>query len=170
MDRSIPLLLIGLVFGSGIGFLVAASTGATLDGHDHETGHETGHDTANATQDAEHDHSQHDHSELVDVTGPAPTLDIEMIPDSMAGWNLHLKVSNFRFSGEHAGQDSVEGEGHAHLHVNGTKITRVYGDWYYIESLPEGTSTIEVGLYTNDHKGFSVDGQQIKQTVTVTSP
>ena len=35
MDRSLWLLVIGLVFGSGIGFVIAAGNGITLDGHDH---------------------------------------------------------------------------------------------------------------------------------------
>ena len=33
--RQLALLLIGLFFGGGIGFLIAASQGITLDGHDH---------------------------------------------------------------------------------------------------------------------------------------
>ncbi len=163
MDRSIPLLLIGLVFGGGIGFLVAASYGVTLDGHDHATGHSVG----NSAQDPEHDQSQHDHSALQEVTGTAPSLDIELIPDSAAGWNLHLEVSNFRFAADHAGQSAVDGEGHAHLYVNGTKIARIYSDWYHVGSLPKGTAKIEVGLYSNDHKALSVDGQPIKATVTI---
>lgn len=159
MDRSIPLLLIGLVFGGGIGFLVAASNGVTLDGHDHQTGL--------STENSEHDHSQHDHSAMQDITGAAPTLNINLVPDSAAGWNLHLEVSNFRFAADHAGQSAVDGEGHAHLYVNGTKIARIYGDWYHIGSLPEGTANVEVGLYSNDHKALSVDGQPIKQTLVV---
>jgi hypothetical protein len=43
MDRSIPMLLIGLVFGGGIGFTVAASNGITLDGHDHGDPGQHGH-------------------------------------------------------------------------------------------------------------------------------
>ncbi|MDW4496468.1 hypothetical protein R5H30_00625 [Sulfitobacter sp. D35] len=35
MDRGLFLFLIGLVFGGGIGFLLAAGYGVTLDGHDH---------------------------------------------------------------------------------------------------------------------------------------
>jgi hypothetical protein len=163
MDRSIPLLVIGLVFGGGIGFLVAASNGVTLDGHDHGTDHAA--DTT--TQEAEHDHSQHDHSATQDVTGAAPTLDITMIPDSAAGWNLHLNVNNFHFAADHAGQSAIDGEGHAHLYVNGTKIARIYGDWYHVGSLPEGIAVVEVGLYSNDHKALSVDGQPIKQSVTI---
>ena len=38
MDRSLALLGIGLVFGGGIGFLVAATNGVTLDGHEHDHG------------------------------------------------------------------------------------------------------------------------------------
>lgn len=39
MDRSIAMLLIGLVFGFGLGFVVAAANGITLDGHDHSADH-----------------------------------------------------------------------------------------------------------------------------------
>ena len=35
MDRSLALFAIGLVFGGGIGFAIAASNGVTFDGHDH---------------------------------------------------------------------------------------------------------------------------------------
>ncbi|SIQ54773.1 hypothetical protein SAMN05421641_10988 [Paracoccus thiocyanatus] len=35
MDRSIPMLLIGLIFGGGMGFVAAAANGITLDGHHH---------------------------------------------------------------------------------------------------------------------------------------
>lgn len=159
MDRSIPLLLIGLVFGGGIGFLVAASNGVTLDGHDHAT--------EQVPQDAAHDHAQHDHSAMQDVTGTAPTLNVTIVPDPAAGWNMHLEVGNFTFAPDHAGQSAVDGEGHAHLYVNGTKIARVYGDWYHIGTLPTGTANIEVGLYSNDHKALSTNGEPINQTVVI---
>lgn len=35
MDRSIAMLIIGLIFGGGLGFVVAAANGITLNGHDH---------------------------------------------------------------------------------------------------------------------------------------
>ncbi|MFT4962637.1 MAG: putative Zn-binding protein involved in type VI secretion [Paracoccaceae bacterium] len=165
MDRSIPLLLIGLVFGGGIGFLVAASTGVTLDGHDHAMDHSAGQSTE--TKGASHDHTQHDHSALQDVTGIAPTLNVTIVPDPATGWNMHIQVSNFTFAPDHAGQSAVDGEGHAHLYVNGTKIARVYGNWYHIGSLPSGTATIKIGLYTNDHKALAVDGTPIIQTVII---
>ena len=42
MDRSIAMLLIGLIFGFGLGFVVAAANGITLDGHDHAQDHGAG--------------------------------------------------------------------------------------------------------------------------------
>lgn len=36
----------------------------------------------------------------------------------------------------------------AHLSVDGTKITRLYGNWYYLESLPAGRHEITVSLNT----------------------
>lgn len=41
MDRSIAMLLIGLIFGGGLGFVVAAANGITLNGHDHSHDHGT---------------------------------------------------------------------------------------------------------------------------------
>lgn len=159
MDRSIPLLLIGLVFGGGIGFLIAASNGVTLDGHDHAA--------APAAQDIAHDHTQHDHSAMQDVTDNTPTLAVTIVADPASGWNLHLEVANFRFAPEHAGQSAVDGEGHAHIYVNGTKLARIYGDWYHIASLPKGAVNIEVGLYSNDHKALATNGTAISQTVVI---
>ena len=161
MDRSIPLLLIGLVFGGGIGFVIAASNGATLDGHDHATDHGTvAHDTK----------AHHDHSATADVTGPAPTLSLSLTADPASGWNLHLDVTNFNFAPEHASQSAVTGEGHAHLYANGTKLARIYGAWYHIGSLPKGDVDIRVALYSNDHKALTADGQPISQTLTLNAP
>lgn len=154
MDRSIPLLLIGLVFGGGIGFVIAAANGITLDGHDHATGHST--------------HApQHDHSATIDVTGSAPTLNMTITADPASGWNLHLNVSNFRFTPEHAGQAANPGEGHAHLYINDTKIARIYGPWFHIGTLPAGQIAIRAALYSNDHKALTVNGTPISQTVTI---
>lgn len=39
MDRSIAMLIIGLIFGGGLGFVIAAANGITLNGHDHSHDH-----------------------------------------------------------------------------------------------------------------------------------
>ena len=165
MDRSIPLLLIGLVFGGGLGFTLAAANGVTLDGHDHaDHGQHAGHAMAPASG-----HGAHGHDTLLDLAaGPtAPSLEVELIPDPASGWNLHMKTANFRFSPENASRAHVVGEGHAHIYVDGVKLGRFYGPWVHLDGLPEGAREIEVTLNANDHRPLSVGGTPVARTVTL---
>jgi hypothetical protein len=61
----------------------------------------------------------------------------------------------------------VAGEGHAHLYIDGKKITRLYGEWYFIPSLKPGTHTIRVTLNANTHEDYAVGGKLVEDTVTV---
>ena len=166
MDRSLALLGIGLVFGGGIGFLVAAANGVTLDGHDHDahdapTSHSDHGDPATP--------AAHNHDELLSLPagGNMPTLEIAVVKDPVAGWNLQLTTGNFRFAPEHASQPHMAGEGHAHVYVNGDKIARLYGPWMHIASLPEGTAHLEVTLNSNDHRALAIDGTPIRAMVMI---
>jgi hypothetical protein len=160
MDRRMMLLVIGLIFGAGIGFLIAASNGVTLDGHDHATDHGA-------------QSGGHDHSAMMPISVPAgadaPTLAATVLKDPMSGWNLQIAVTNFRFSPEHASLEHIAGEGHAHAYVNGEKIARVYGNWLHIEQLPEGDVTVEVALNSNDHKPLAVGEDLLRVSVPVSN-
>ena len=155
MDRSIAMLLIGLVFGGGIGFVTAAGYGVTLDGHDHGA-HASG--------------TEHAHGTPIEMAaGPeAPALTIALTPDPMSGWNLQMQPRNFRFAPEHASGGHIEGEGHAHVYVNGTKVMRAYGTWVHLGALPAGEVTVRAALYSNDHRPLVVAGTPVSQDVTVT--
>jgi hypothetical protein len=98
----------------------------------------------------------------------APTLRIVVMDDPMAGHNLHIMTSNFQFSPQNASLDHVAGEGHAHVYVDGQKLSRVYGNWMHLDALPSGEVTIEVTLNSNDHRPLSVAGTNIKASVTLT--
>ncbi|MEC7259763.1 MAG: hypothetical protein VXW58_18280, partial [Pseudomonadota bacterium] len=76
MDRALPLFLIGLIFGGGIGFTIAASSGVTLDGHDHADPAQHGPHTASG--DMAH---AHDTALALDSSTPAPTLRLDIQPD-----------------------------------------------------------------------------------------
>ena len=54
MARSLALFAIGLVFGGGAGFVLAAANGVTFDGHDHADPNQHGGSHAEAMA---HDHS-----------------------------------------------------------------------------------------------------------------
>ncbi len=194
MDRSIPMLLIGLIFGGGIGFAVAAGNGITLDGHDHgKPGHhrhgEPSAPVAKATAmpDLEGDllaghictadmprgvvsgPDRHDHGSphVLPAGAGAPTLALGVTPDPASGWNLRIETSGFRFAPEHASGDHVPGEGHAHVYVNGEKLGRVYGPWTHLSSLPPGPVTVAVTLNANDHRPLVVGDRPLSASVIV---
>jgi len=170
MSRSLALFGIGLVFGGGIGFLVAAGNGITLDGHDHgdPMAHGVaGHGTAHGEMKMGAAHASHDAIISLPAGTDAPRLDVAMIPDPVSGWNLQLMVQNFRFAPEHASSAHVPGEGHAHVYVNGTKIARLYGPWFHIAELPSGDNEVTVTLTANDHSQLAVGDKPLRQTMTV---
>ncbi|MDH3240658.1 MAG: hypothetical protein OEO83_08325 [Alphaproteobacteria bacterium] len=107
---------------------------------------------------------------MVPVGIKAPALAIAVKNDPVGGWNLHLRVTNFRFAPERASTPHRAGEGHAHLYVNGKKIARLYGPWFHIASLPPGKAVIRVTLNANDHRGIMAGGKPVAATRTVDVP
>ncbi|WP_417769791.1 hypothetical protein [Stappia sp.] len=171
MDRSIPMLLLGLFFGAGIGFTLAATNDVAIEGHDHSNpAHHGGTPQGGAHAAMSGGHGMHGHGEMLSLAaGPdAPALDITVTPDPASGWNLRIEARNFRFAPEHASGPHVDGEGHAHVHVNGEKVARHYGEWFHIAALPKGENTVEVSLNANDHRALAIDGKPLRAAQKVT--
>lgn len=161
--RKFMLLFIGLFFGVGIGFLLALNSGAELEGHAHG---EMGHETADG---AAHDHGGHDHSTLLENgDGPAPSVDFMLHKDTATGWNLQVAAENFVFAPLAVNQEHVPNTGHAHVYVNGEKLSRIYGPWLHINELPSGDVTIVVTLNANTHSPLAVDGVAVQAAKTIT--
>jgi hypothetical protein len=94
---------------------------------------------------------------------PAPTIEIEIMPDASSGWNMQIITENFQFAPERSSLEHYPGEGHAHLYIDGTKIARVYGAWYHIdEELSSGDHQVEVTLNSNDHNLYTVKGKVVE--------
>lgn len=115
---------------------------------------------------ADHDHADgtdHDHSEMIDLAGSAaiPVVDLQVIPLGNGDYNLRVQTLNFEFAPQNVNGEHIPGQGHAHLYIDGEKITRIYGEWYYLESVPDSAQMITVGLYANDHRTLAVDGEPI---------
>lgn len=98
----------------------------------------------------------------IDPSQKVPSVDLVVHPDAIKGWNLEAKVANFRFAPEHVNTAAKSGEGHAHLYLNGKKIARLYGSWYYLENLPPGKNTITIGLNANSHEAFTSNGKLVQ--------
>ncbi|WP_298859193.1 hypothetical protein [uncultured Sulfitobacter sp.] len=166
--RKIMIFVIGLTFGIAGGFTVAAGSGIKIEGHDHaEMDHSTMDHSATGHSDAGHA-MLHDMPLEIDAAS-APTIDIMVTKDLMAGYNLHVVADGFRFAPKSASLAHVAGEGHAHIYVNGVKLARLYSDWYHLDTLPKGDVEIEVSLNSNDHRPLALDGTLItaKKIVTV---
>ena len=111
----------------------------------------------------------HAHGMLaVDDWARPPTIDADIFKDPESGWNLHVVTTNFTFNAAAAGHDNVEGEGHAHIYVNGDKLGRLYGDWYHIGGLSVGQHDVKVSLNANDHSALHRNGAALAAQVTIT--
>ena len=92
----------------------------------------------------------------------APQIQLTVHTDPMAGYNLNVQVENFVFSPQQASLAHVNGQGHAHVYVNGVKQARLYGAWAHLDGLPKGEVTVEVTLNSNNHQPLAVEGEPIK--------
>lgn len=112
-----------------------------------------------------HENQMHSHQQLEIPAGqPIPTVKLIVRPDAMKGWNLELQVTNFSFAPERVNTTSNPAEGHAHLYIDGKKITRLYSPWYYLANLEPGQHEIKVSLNTNAHETLVNKGQPIEAT------
>ena len=111
-------------------------------------------------------HGEHTHGIEV-PQGTVPTVDLVMHKDAKKGWNVEAKVVNFEFAPEKVNAAPEPGEGHAHLFVNGKKITRLYSSWYYLENLEPGEKQVKVILNANNHADWTSNGKLIEDTEIV---
>ena len=141
------------------------------DDHDDHEGHD--HDDHEDHEDHEDhdDHDDHDHGSPVDFEGAdIPTLGVRVEPDPAGGINITVDTTNFVVAPEAASTTHVEGEGHFHLYVDGTKVQRFYNEAIYFAGVTEGEVTVMVELSANDHRTYAVDGEPIVAMVTVDVP
>lgn len=97
-----------------------------------------------------------------------PTVTLAATADHETGWNLRATLQNFALAPQNASTAHVAGEGHMHLYVDGTKVARIYGEWFHLPALPEGEHEIRLELNANDHSLFVVDGEPVAATTTIT--
>jgi hypothetical protein len=159
-----PKLLLALVTLLGIA-LLGNSSGIARTGT-RQVDNLLAHDMPGSHQSGEG--AGHSHEIMEIPTGqPIPSIDLVVHQDPMNGWNLEVKVANFRFAPEHVSTEARPGEGHAHLYVNGKKITRLYGNWYYLGTLTSGRNEITVTLNANNHADLAHNGRKIEATKTI---
>lgn len=122
-------------------------------------------DTTTITQaasDAGTDASMND-SELIAIDADvAPSVNLRVHEDIVAGWNVELTVTDFAFAPELVSTAHVRGQGYARLYVDGVYRARLYGKWFHISELGYGVRTLSVKLSTNDHRTYAIGDAPIE--------
>lgn len=90
--------------------------------------------------------------------------------DADGGVMVNISAGGWRWAPERVNQANVDGEGHAHIYVDGVKINRVYGQHYYLEGLEPGKRQIRVSLNANAHEDLTYNGAPLEATAAVDIP
>jgi len=111
----------------------------------------------------------HGHHDQIEAESP---MNVEIVAeaDAVKGANVTINATGFTFAPENVNGEHVDGEGHAHIYVDGVKLSRVYGDSIYLGNLTEGMHEIRVTLNANTHADYTVDGEVVEATVMVHIP
>lgn len=103
--------------------------------------------------------------DLPAASAPGVTLDIR--PDPMAGFNVHIRPTGFTLAPEKSSGEHVPGEGHVHLYVDDVKVARVYSEWFHLPALASGDHVVRAELFTNDHRAYATGGVAIGDSASV---
>ena len=142
--------------------LVGLATGAYFSNISYQQHEQVGHGGLKA-------HAAMNHG-ILDISkdGLIPEITaFKLVKDPMSGWNVYLEVDHFTFTPENASQAHRQGEGHAHLYLNGSKIARLYGQWFHIPELIKATNELKVTLNSNDHQTLAVGEEVIEEIIYV---
>ncbi len=100
----------------------------------------------------------------LDENLPTPTATITVTKDMKSGYNLKIETTDFTFTPQNANTDKAvnpQNEGHSHLYVNGTKITRVYGNYFYMSAdIAKTGDVVHINLNTDKHQDI-VDSNKV---------
>lgn len=109
---------------------------------------------------------QHDDDGIV-AAGPM-AVDFRLEADPLGGANLFVtEVSGFVFAPERGGGEHVDGEGHAHVYVNGVKAGRLYGAAFHLGAMAEGLNEVRVSLNANSHVPYIWDGLPVEAAASI---
>lgn len=192
LGSTLSLSLVGCSHGGHAGHNSSSSEAAITDAAATDTAgtDTTATDTVANISDPATDHSQHDmatqagthgvasnegadqmhHHKSIEIPAgePVPTVDLMITPDPVGGWNLQVETTDFAFVPAQVNQKSTPNAGHAHLYINGEKITRLYSEWHYLPSLPPGDHEIVVSLNANGHEALTHNGEPIEAMTMLT--
>ncbi len=160
-----------------ITFHDAPGDAASGGGHQHP-GHQHSAATAQkaAAPSAEPDHAEpgHDHHAEMDhgpVESETPlSMAIGATVEEGGGVKVRIMTEGWNWAPEAVNLEPTPGAGHAHIYVNGEKLSRVYGPYHYLPALEPGSHEIKVNLNDNRHNALTWQGELVEMATVVTIP
>lgn len=113
------------------------------------------------------DHEIHLH-EKQNVVGVPPQVKLEVYEVGENEFVAEVITTNFILAPLSVSSEAKQGEGHAHIYVDGLKLNRVLDRFYNLGKLEVGEHEISVRLSSNDHKELAVDDVVISDSKVVT--
>ena len=110
------------------------------------------------------------HHDATIEAASAMSVAVETSADSVSGLNVHIIAEGFTFAPENVNGAHIDGEGHAHIYVDGEKTTRVYTPWHYLGEIEPGEHEIRITLNANSHEEYTYDGNKVEAVTTVKVP
>ena len=168
--RSAPRRLLIAVAVLTLAALSAACAEQAVEEHDHST-HSHDEDDAGGAQTGAMQSMSGAHAMVAAVEAPEDmSVSLHVEPDAVSGLNIHLTTTAFTFTPEDVNADDEPGTGHAHLYVDGVKITRLYGPSYHLTGVEPGDHEIRVALNTNSHADYVQGTTLVDAVLAVTVP
>lgn len=92
----------------------------------------------------------------------APSAKLIVTKDPTGGFNVQVQTSRFTWRPDMASMKHVEGEGHAHVYLDGRKIMRIYNNWFHLNTFQfatkSGEQLVSIELVGNDHAPYTTEG------------
>ncbi|WP_420032824.1 hypothetical protein ACN2WE_08975 [Streptomyces sp. cg28] len=103
----------------------------------------------------------------------APDVGLIVQPDPRpdGGWDIKVRVRNFRFSPKDAAARAVHGRGYARLYLDGTRLSVLRAVDYRLPGtrLSRGTHKVTARLYADDGTVWAVEGRPVEATADLTA-
>lgn len=110
----------------------------------------------------------HDHGPMESEVPVSVKLMTEV--EDGGGVNVHIMTEGWRWAPEDVNLEHKPGEGHAHIYVDGVKVSRVYSPYHHLKGLEAGERHVRVTLNANTHNDLTVDGEAVEAMAMVTIP
>ncbi|MFE7812167.1 hypothetical protein ACFU5P_09375 [Streptomyces sp. NPDC057433] len=100
----------------------------------------------------------------------APEIGVEVTPDTGGGWDVRLRVRNFRFSPDGTARRAVPGRGLAHLYVDDRLVALLRAPGHHLSphAVRRGTHQVTVRLHADDDSVWAVHGKPVEGTADIT--